>query len=419
MPFKTCKLLNQNSTRSLYTVITSHETYDAKTWLSQIDSGYYITEFLQQKTYPPRKKSKKRILRQISQEKLYKIREKPYEKILRNAINESQIAENNQVLAEIYENKKFIVEAVHTKCTPIDSLNTTLLVWAIYEHFKKARIIYEHAILQERLIPNITTFRTLLRAATTSPKNRRELSQSWSYVLDQMKRINMKPDMVMVTMIVRAYRILKDTTTANTLMSTYNPKNYKLSYFNVEIPEVQIYTDASLKGNLASYAFLSSNCIDVVKYGLIDANVTKSDEAELYAVIVALEDVHRDQDVVIFTDSANVIGLFAKCRNSNIDQLEQIHITRRTSALEKALLARFIVQMKRIQGRVRVQHVKGHGDDAFNNMADFLCRREILRRTRSMVKKKEGRRQNRNLEKDMVLSPGLINDIRLQQNYHI
>lgn len=94
-------------------------------------------------------------------------------------------------------------------------------------------------------------------------------------------------------------------------------------------------------------------------------NNTTNQRAEQLACIYALESIKTPSNIILYSDSAYVVNTYNEGwkRKANLDLW-----TRLDNAKDKHISVSFV-------------HVKGHSDNYFNNLCDYLATHEIQEKT--------------------------------------
>ena len=143
----------------------------------------------------------------------------------------------------------------------------------------------------------------------------------------------------------------------------------------VQIHSKIVYTDGSCTNHQGGYAVISiDGDKEDVEYGPVPIFPCTNQKAELYAILRALQ-INSDDNLIIRTDSmyskkAVTEWIYTWMRNG--------WITSNKTPVENRELIEDIYKLLQQRKHVSIEHVYGHKNDHYNNMADTLANKGRL-----------------------------------------
>lgn len=135
--------------------------------------------------------------------------------------------------------------------------------------------------------------------------------------------------------------------------------------------EIVIYTDGSannLTHDKGGYGFVIING-SVKQYSGGSYYNTTSIRQEIRAVIQALKKCKEGDDVTVYSDNDHVVQAIDR------KYLWQWRDNNFANRKNKDLWIQMIIQYKRLQGRIKMIHVRGHEGNHYNEVCDILAKR--------------------------------------------
>jgi ribonuclease HI len=242
----------------------------------------------------------------------------------------------------------------------IETMNILLGLFARFGDIESAQAFYATEVIQRHnLKPTTKTLKLLLYNVAMRPEPER-VADIWNFVQEEMESCGLFNDLESITITARALMKGGKMNEAHELIQEAGFSDIRLSVIDPMAQNVILYTDASFKQKQATYSFVCGDDNTVMERGEI-VGIRDSNEAELYAILMALSDVHDHQSVTIRTDCLVAMGKIAKLRTVEPKRHNNVYVSKIAD------------ELRRIKGAITIEHVKAHSIDISNIHADFFA----------------------------------------------